>query len=119
MRTPALALFFTLAGLSPAFAHAFLTHSNPPVGSTLTTPPTNLLLSYTEGVEVPFCQVTVTDSAGTPVQTAAPQPVPGQPTEMSVPLHITTPGTYTVTWHAVAVDTHKTEGSFKFTVTAP
>jgi methionine-rich copper-binding protein CopC len=26
------------------------------------------------------------------------------------------PGTYTVTWQAVSVDTHKTQGKFKFTV---
>jgi methionine-rich copper-binding protein CopC len=25
-------------------------------------------------------------------------------------------GTYTVTWHALSVDTHKTQGSFSFTV---
>jgi methionine-rich copper-binding protein CopC len=25
-------------------------------------------------------------------------------------------GTYRVTWHAVSVDTHKTQGSFTFTV---
>ena len=35
---------------------------------------------------------------------------------MSVKLHITAPGTYSVTWHAVALDTHHTQGSFKFTV---
>jgi hypothetical protein len=26
------------------------------------------------------------------------------------------PGTYTVIWHVTSVDTHKTEGNFKFTV---
>ena len=26
------------------------------------------------------------------------------------------PGTYTVIWHVTSVDTHKTKGSFKFTV---
>ncbi|HYA71564.1 MAG TPA: copper resistance protein CopC, partial [Roseiarcus sp.] len=26
------------------------------------------------------------------------------------------PGVYTVTWRAVSVDTHKTQGSFSFTV---
>jgi copper resistance protein C len=25
-------------------------------------------------------------------------------------------GTYTVIWHATSVDTHKTEGSYRFTV---
>ena len=26
------------------------------------------------------------------------------------------PGSYSVTWHALSVDTHKTQGSFGFTV---
>jgi len=34
-----------------------------------------------------------------------------------VPLHITAPGKYTVTWHALSQDTHKTQGSFSFTIT--
>jgi methionine-rich copper-binding protein CopC len=114
MKFRAAALLFTAAA-APAFAHAFLTHASPAVGGTVAAAPPNLLLSYTEGVEVPFCKVTVTDAAGHNVA-GAPQPVPGHDDEMSVPLHITAPGKYTVTWHAVAVDTHKTEGGFSFTV---
>jgi len=45
-----------------------------------------------------------------------PQPVPGRPNEMHVPLNITMPGKILVTWHALSVDTHKTQGSFSFTV---
>jgi len=100
----------------PAFAHAFLTHAQPSVGSAGPAP-AQILLSYTEGVEVPFCQVAVTDAQGNDVTAGRPQPVPGHDDEMAVPVHITAPGKYTVTWHAVAVDTHHTEGSFSFTVT--
>jgi copper resistance protein C len=35
---------------------------------------------------------------------------------MSVGLKALSPGTYHVHWHALSVDTHKTEGSFSFTV---
>ncbi len=115
--------FFALAsalllvvGAVPAFAHAFLTHASPPVGSTVATPPVALVLSYTEDLEVPFCTVTVTNAAGLQVQTAKPLPVPGHPDEITVPLHITTPGKFFVTWHALSVDTHKTQGNFSFTV---
>jgi methionine-rich copper-binding protein CopC len=110
-----LAFLLTLAA-SPAFAHAFLTHANPPVGSTVAAPPAALTLTYTEALEVPFCTVTVAASSGAAVQTGRPQPVTGNPNEITVPLHITAPGKYTVTWHALSVDTHKTEGSFSFTV---
>jgi methionine-rich copper-binding protein CopC len=34
-------------------------------------------------------------------------------TPVSAPLK---PGVYTVHWHAVSVDTHRTQGSFQFTV---
>jgi methionine-rich copper-binding protein CopC len=108
-------LLASLAGLSPAFAHAFLVKANPAVGSTVATAPAQLLMAYTEGLEVPFCAVTVTSASGT-VVSDKPQAVPGHNNEMSVKLHITAPGTYSVTWHAVAVDTHHTQGSFKFTV---
>ncbi len=106
----------SLLGASPALAHAFLVKSDPPVGSTITTAPKTLVLTFTEDLEVPFCQVMVTDSMGMNDATGKPQPVPGHPDEMQIPLHITMPGKITVAWHALSVDTHKTEGSFAFTV---
>jgi methionine-rich copper-binding protein CopC len=30
--------------------------------------------------------------------------------------HALKPGSYTVTWHVLSVDTHRTEGSYSFTV---
>jgi methionine-rich copper-binding protein CopC len=109
------ATLFSLAAL-PASAHAFLTHADPAVGSSLSQIPSMLTLFYTEGIEAPFCTVTVTAPDGTAVQTGKPRAVPGQPAELAVPLHITAVGTYHVAWHATAVDTHKTQGSFTFTI---
>ncbi len=114
--TPVLAMLLGMAGASPAFAHAFLKHADPAAGSSNPTPPASLVLTYTEDLEVPFCTVVVTDAAGNQVQTAKPAPVAGHPDEISVPLHITAPGKYTVTWHALSVDTHKTQGDFSFNV---
>ena len=42
--------------------------------------------------------------------------VPGHANELSVPVHFQMAGRYTVVWHALAVDTHKTHGSYSFTV---
>jgi len=114
--TTSVAVLLSLAGAAPAFAHAFLVRATPAVGSTVATPPTTLVLSYTENLEVPFCTVIVKNAAGTEVQTAKPQPVPGHPDEIAVPVHITAPGKYSVVWHALSVDTHKTQGNFSFTV---
>ena len=38
------------------------------------------------------------------------------PATLSVPLRPLSTGVYKVTWHATSVDTHKTEGSYTFTV---
>jgi methionine-rich copper-binding protein CopC len=110
-----------IAGLAiaapvPAFAHAFLTQSNPRVGSTVNTVPKTLLLTFTEGLEVPFCRVSVTDGMGMHADAGKPQAVPGHRNELLVPLKVPMPGTYTVTWHALSVDTHRTQGHFSFTV---
>jgi copper resistance protein C len=109
-------LMTMLTGASPAFAHAFLKKSDPPVGSTVSPAPKTLLLTFTEDLEVPFCAVQVSDSAGTNDAAGKPRAVPGHPDQLQIPLNITKPGKITVTWHALSVDTHKTEGSFSFTV---
>ncbi len=115
-RSAAAGLLLALLGTAPACAHAFLVKSDPAVGSVLNAAPKMLVLSYTEDLEVPFCFVTVTDSMGMNDAAGRPQPVPGHPNEMQVPLSIQMAGKITVAWHALSTDTHKTQGSFSFTV---
>jgi methionine-rich copper-binding protein CopC len=109
-------LVLATLGAGPAFAHAFLVESDPAVGSTVNAAPKMLVLSYTEDLEVPFCSVVVTDGMGMNDAAGKPQPVPGHPNEMQVPLNIQMPGKIFVAWHALSVDTHKTQGNFSFTV---
>ncbi len=111
-----LALVAVLSGVAPAFAHAFLVTSDPPVGSTVASAPKFLRLTFTEGLEIAFCRVAVTDGMGMDDTAGKPQPVPGHPEQMMVALNITMPGRVMVSWHAVSVDTHKTQGNFSFTV---
>ncbi|WP_297371954.1 copper resistance CopC family protein [Acidocella sp.] len=98
-----------------AQAHAYLTHAVPGAGAVVSVAPREILLSYTEGLEVAFCRVTVQGPDGASVASAKPQPVPGHEDEMAVAVKITAPGTYRVVWHAVSVDTHHTHGAFRFT----
>jgi methionine-rich copper-binding protein CopC len=118
MRIPftaaACAAFVLCAG--QASAHAFLKTAEPAVGSTLQQPPTQVAILFTEGVEPKFSTIAVQDSAGTSMVAGTVHLV-GDDTHLAVGLKPLKPGTYTVTWHATAVDTHKTEGSFTFTVT--
>jgi methionine-rich copper-binding protein CopC len=72
-------------------------------------------MTYTKGLEPPFCVVTVKTASGA-LENGKPQAVPGHGNAMSVPLDITTPSTDTVTWHTAAVDTHRTQGQFGFSV---
>ena len=68
---PWLALAMLLTA-SPAFAHAFLEHADPPVGSDVATPPQQIMLRFTEGVEPLFSTVDVSDANGAAVAVASP-----------------------------------------------
>ena len=96
-----------------AEAHAFLDHADPRVGSTVQTAPRELSLSFTQELEPAFSTVEVRDANGARVDQGKPRI---SADGMRVGLKPLTPGTYTVQWHALSVDTHKTEGSFSFHV---
>lgn len=110
-----IALGLAFAG-TPALAHAFLDHSSPAVGSSVPTAPAAVTIWYTQDLEPAFSGVTVTDASGQRVDLGNVQIVPGHPDEMQVGLKPLRPGTYTVMWHVVSVDTHPTQGKFEFTV---
>ncbi len=100
----------------PAFAHAFLERAQPPVGSEVTSPPHQISLSFTEGVEPVFSSIEIHDAQGAVVPVSKPHIAPGDDRKLLVDLPDLHAGHYTVTWHVTSVDTHKTEGSFQFSV---
>lgn len=112
----ALALVATLTTSSPLLAHAFLDHSDPAVGSTVPTSPAVMHLWFTQQLEPAFCWVTVSDQSGAAVNDGNATVDASDQTEMTVKLKSLAPGTYTVKWHALSVDTHTTEGDFNFQV---
>ena len=116
MRWTQLILPTMLLASSPAFAHAFLSNSSPPVGSKVPVPPKAVIIDFTEGVEPAFSAIVVQDAQGRRVDKGSPHLVAGNQTRLAVDLPTLAPGEYKVTWHATSVDTHKTEGSFHFTV---
>jgi len=117
MKAPALAvLTATLLAAPEVQAHAFLDHANPAVGSSVPTAPGAVTLWFTQQLEPAFTTATVADASGNAV-TAGPAAVdPQNPMELKVPLKPLPPGTYTVNWHALSVDTHRTQGHFVFQV---
>ena len=100
----------------PALAHAFLERSVPAAGGTLTEPPHQIVLSFTENVEAAFSTIEVRDAKGATVTVGPSRSPAGNRRQLVVDLPALAGGEYTVTWHATSVDTHKTEGSYRFTV---
>jgi methionine-rich copper-binding protein CopC len=117
-RTIAAALLLAGALLAPApiSAHAFLDHSDPAVGSTVPTAPSAMHIWFTQELEPAFTWVQVTDKSGASVNDGPSAIDPNNKQEMDVKLKPLAPGTYTVKWHALSVDTHTTEGDFTFQV---
>jgi copper resistance protein C len=99
-----------------AWAHAFLDHANPEVGSSVPAPPPVVTPWFTQDLEPAFSNVTVTDEVGQRVDLGKAQIPQGTPDELQIGLKPLTPGTYLVSWHVVSVDTHPTEGTFTFEI---
>jgi methionine-rich copper-binding protein CopC len=98
---------------SAASAHAMLEHALPAAGTTLAKSPGTLTLQFSENLEPAFSSIAVTDDAGRSV-TAGASSAGGS--RMSVPLMPLRPGRYRVVWHALSLDTHRTQGSYTFTI---
>ena len=105
-----------LLAAAPALANTKLVLAQPGPRAVVALPPRVLVLSFSAPVDLAFSDVTITDSQGDPVAAARPQPVAGQPYELAVPVNITHPGRYTVTWE-VSAYAQRTTGHYIFTVT--
>lgn len=104
-----------LIAAEPVFAHAMLDHASPQVGSTVTQSPKEVVLWFTEKLEPAFSSIEVRNAQGAPVS-AGKARTTGDGTELRVPLKALSPGTYTVNWRVLSVDTHRTQGNFTFNV---
>ena len=115
MRTLPIVLSLLLVPLATiaARAHAFLDHASPLVGSTVASAPAEVVLTFTQNLEASFSTVQVTGPGGARVDQGRAS-VSGN--TMRVGIKSVGPGSYRVQWHALSVDTHKTEGSFSFRV---
>jgi copper(I)-binding protein len=105
-----------LAAAGPAFAHAHLVSSVPVDGETTTTPPGELVLGFSEGVEATLSKVTVTGPDGKPVPLASVGSGDDDHVLRVVPQQAFSDGSYKVDWRVVSVDTHTTQGSFAFKI---
>lgn len=116
-----LLLSFAPGGIRPALAHAHLRSAQPPVDGTARGGDVReVRITFSEGVEPRFCRVSIAGPDGKAVEAALPEVDPADSKVLVVRLaQPLPPGVYTVEWHATAVDTHKTDGRYGFTVAAP
>ena len=115
-RVIAVASLLTFGLAEKAFAHAHLTSATPAVGSTVTASPTELDLTFSEDVNLKFTGVIVTGPKKTVVKTGKAMLMSGN-TKLMVPIEgALDPGLYTVAWHALSTDGHKTNGTYSFTL---
>jgi len=118
-RTSLTAIAASLAltcGATGAFAHAQLEKATPAVGGTVASA-SEIRLTFSEGVEPRFSKVSLTGPGGAAVPLGAQKTEAGNQAVLVVPITSALPaGAYTVHWQAVTVDTHHTQGTFKFTV---
>ena len=106
---------FTIGASSAAFAHANYLRSDPPPNAHLNTPPTRVLVGFSEKVQVSSSGLILLDQSGREV---AMQSGPtSDPTELALPLPALSDGVYAVAWHTVsAEDGDSAKGYFAFEV---
>ena len=112
----ALIMIATLALPATALAHAHLKRAAPRVGSTVKDAPKAVELWFSEALEGTFSTIQVLNAAGTRVDQQKQHLDAKDNAKLEVELPPLAPGTYTVRWHALSVDTHQTDGSFTFTI---
>jgi hypothetical protein len=116
MKTTLITTAFLLLAASPALAHAHLVTAVPANAAIVAVAPTALTLSFSEGVALSFTGITLTGLGGA-VALGAAHLEGSDGTVLVVPLATALPpGPYTVAWHALSTDGHKTSGSYGFTV---
>ena len=107
-----IALLLFGAAYSAASAHTMLRHASPAAGSTVASAPHDVTITFSEPIEPAFSGASVRNTSGQRVDTGA----KSSGTTMQISVKPLPPGTYKVEWHVLSVDTHRTQGSFSFTV---
>lgn len=102
--------------MTQLYAHAHLAQSEPAEDAVLNKTPATVAIEYTEPLELGLSKLVLKDEGGAVIETGKPEHVDGNTKTLSVTPPELKPGTYTVEWGAASVDTHRTEGAFKFKI---
>ncbi|WP_309120800.1 copper resistance protein CopC [Paenibacillus sp.] len=111
-----LCLFWTLAPAPPAAAHAYLSASSPKQESVVSSPPSEISVTFTEEIEAGVSSLALFDEAGNEMPGALSSD--GSKT-LRLAVDGLADGVYRVRWQVLSVDSHTTDGSFRFSVGTP
>jgi copper transport protein len=107
-----------LATAEAAVAHATLVATTPGNGASLDRAPTRVVLRFDEPVETVSVAVRVFTAAGASVPVDDARKLTDREVAADLPPDLA-PGTYTVAWRVVSVDSHPLRGAFVFAVGQP
>ena len=116
---PLVAVLVVLAVMgnpSVARAHSELVAATPTVDGVVSELPTQVTLTFSDGVQPSFAQIAVLAPDGSDVTTDDPATA-GDVVEQ--PVALVDPGAYTVSYRIVSADGHTVQGTYGFTVTTP
>jgi methionine-rich copper-binding protein CopC len=97
-----------------SWAHAFVDHTEPAVGSQIHSAPAQVKIWFTEKLEPALSRIQVFDTSGREVDKRDVTTDQSNAALLMVSLPELKPGNYRVIWRAVSVDTHVTTGNFTF-----
>jgi methionine-rich copper-binding protein CopC len=116
--TIAVLLCIFLIAVPAAFAHTHPVSMTPAANSTIA-PPDSITINFSGDLEPKFSSITLTNASGKVVSVAKSVVSSTDAKVMTLALPKLPAGVYTVNWVAVAVDSHREKGDYKFTITAP
>ncbi|SBS37729.1 Copper resistance protein C precursor [Marinomonas spartinae] len=100
-----------------AFAHAHLKSAFPAINGVAVNSPSNLVLKFSEGLNIHFTGVKLVNANHQPIKTGNALLSGSDDKAMVVPLpDMLAKGKYTVDWHALSKDGHKTKGHYTFVI---
>ncbi|MDT0378884.1 FixH family protein [Streptomyces sp. DSM 42041] len=114
---------YLLGAAPPAAAHAVLTGSTPAAGAVVDAQPEDVVLTFSEAVQLSDDSVRVLAPDGSRADTGETRErssASGGDARYATPLRDgLADGTYTVAWQVVSADSHPISGAFTFSVGAP
>jgi methionine-rich copper-binding protein CopC len=99
---------------APVAAHAKLEASSPAAGANVTSPPSEVTITFTEELDPAASSFSVTDSGGAAVGTGSVDLLVADRNVLRGSVTISAAGIYRVSWSVKAADGHASSGTFSF-----